>query len=96
MYICICNALTERQIDALIDEGIDTLEDIYVALQCRPQCGKCVADIQHKIRVAEKNMSRADDDNRLASAQVSRDDLQRENSAMSDFDMEKSEVLHWG
>jgi bacterioferritin-associated ferredoxin len=50
MYLCICNALTERQIEALIDEGIGTLSDLYAALQCRPQCGKCIADIHHKMR----------------------------------------------
>lgn len=42
MYLCICNALKESQIDALRREGVRCEKEAYQRLGCRPQCGTCV------------------------------------------------------
>jgi bacterioferritin-associated ferredoxin len=42
MYVCICNALTERRIRAAIrSTAPDTVAEVYAALGVEPQCGKC-------------------------------------------------------
>ncbi len=47
-------------------------------------------------KAIEKALSRASDDYRLAAGQVSREDLQRENSVVRNLKMEESQILHWG
>jgi len=42
MYVCICNAVTDRQIRAQSDGSRTTVADIYRALGVKLQCGKCV------------------------------------------------------
>lgn len=37
MYVCICNAVTDRQIREAAADGVDTLD----ALACRTGCGTC-------------------------------------------------------
>jgi bacterioferritin-associated ferredoxin len=43
MYICVCNAVTERQIRASVDEGAATLEDLQFELGVATCCGTCAA-----------------------------------------------------
>ncbi|WP_236024635.1 (2Fe-2S)-binding protein [Arenibaculum pallidiluteum] len=46
MYVCICNALTERRIRAAIAEASPrTVAGVYAACGVRPQCGKCAPAI---------------------------------------------------
>jgi bacterioferritin-associated ferredoxin len=43
VYVCICNALTDRQVkQAAIDAGTTKSSAIYAACGCRAQCGQCV------------------------------------------------------
>jgi bacterioferritin-associated ferredoxin len=43
VYICICNALTDRQVkQAAVDVGTTKSSAIYAACGCRAQCGQCV------------------------------------------------------
>jgi bacterioferritin-associated ferredoxin len=43
VYICICNALTDRDIhDATIEGGARRPLEVFQACQCRVQCGTCV------------------------------------------------------
>jgi bacterioferritin-associated ferredoxin len=41
MYVCICNGLNDRRIRAAAAESGSAAE-VYKALGCRPQCGRCV------------------------------------------------------
>jgi len=41
MYICICNAITERQIKACAEEGACTLADLERCLGVGAGCGRC-------------------------------------------------------
>jgi bacterioferritin-associated ferredoxin len=42
VYICLCNALTDRQIrQAAEGAGITKTSDVYAACGCRAQCGQC-------------------------------------------------------
>ena len=41
MYICICNAVTEKQVHEAIDGGAITLDALHQALAVGSQCGNC-------------------------------------------------------
>ncbi len=41
MYICVCNAVTERQIRALAKQGIRTVEEMGYINGCSTTCGGC-------------------------------------------------------
>lgn len=42
MFVCVCNALTERAVETAIRmPGVECADDVYDALGCTPQCGTC-------------------------------------------------------
>lgn len=41
MYVCICNAVTDRQIRAQAREGCCTLRELSRETGCATTCGKC-------------------------------------------------------
>jgi bacterioferritin-associated ferredoxin len=41
MYICICNAITERQVRASVDAGAASLDDLQFELGVATCCGRC-------------------------------------------------------
>ncbi|WP_029009662.1 (2Fe-2S)-binding protein [Azospirillum halopraeferens] len=46
MYVCICNALTERRVrQAVRDRRPDSVAAVYAACGVTPQCGKCAGTI---------------------------------------------------
>lgn len=50
MYICICNALTERAISAAVRDGAESPTQIFAKLDCAAQCGKCLPMLREKVR----------------------------------------------
>ena len=49
MYICVCNALTDKQVETAITSGCRRPDDIYSQCGTKPQCGRCA----EQCRVAE-------------------------------------------
>jgi bacterioferritin-associated ferredoxin len=52
MYVCLCNAITDRDFRAHVNvecEGC-TVSAVYRALGTRPQCGKCVPYVRQLLR----------------------------------------------
>ena len=45
MYVCICNALTDCQINEVIDSGERDALAVHPCLGCSTRCGKCVSTI---------------------------------------------------
>lgn len=41
MYVCVCKAVTDRQIKAAINEGANSLGKLRKTLGVASQCGKC-------------------------------------------------------
>ena len=41
MYVCICNAVTERSIRNLVAEGYHSLNEIQALTGCSNTCGRC-------------------------------------------------------
>lgn len=46
MYICICNAITEKQVVACVADGATTLEDLQIELGVATNCGCCAETAQ--------------------------------------------------
>jgi bacterioferritin-associated ferredoxin len=42
MYVCVCNAVTERQLHETIDAGATTVKALNRQLGIGSQCGSCV------------------------------------------------------
>jgi bacterioferritin-associated ferredoxin len=51
VYICICNALTDRRLkDAIVQTNGKCPDDVYAACGCRAKCGKCVDVIRRLLQ----------------------------------------------
>lgn len=61
MYVCLCNAITDRMVRALIDRECRTVSMIYRALETRPKCGKCVRFLQQLLRQEAEDRRAASD-----------------------------------
>ena len=44
MYICICNAIRERDLRSLAQDAPGDAEALYARMGCQPQCGQCLED----------------------------------------------------
>jgi bacterioferritin-associated ferredoxin len=42
MYICLCNAITERQVQAVVASGASTMSELQGALGVATTCGCCL------------------------------------------------------
>ena len=58
MYICLCNAITDRQLLAHRAEGAASVELAYQALGCQPRCGKCLPYAEQFLRQAAETAHR--------------------------------------
>jgi bacterioferritin-associated ferredoxin len=50
MIVCLCNALTERQLSDAVAQGARRPRDVYSACACKAQCGTCTRMILGMIR----------------------------------------------
>ncbi len=51
MYICICNALTDRKLkEAIAMSDSQSPGQVYAACGCRAKCGKCVELVKDLLR----------------------------------------------
>lgn len=52
MYICICNALKDKELAAAAGDDARTVADVFRRCGSRPQCGKCLPDVAQMIEDA--------------------------------------------
>jgi len=52
MYVCLCNALTDRDFSPHMAGGTSSVSMVYRACGCQPQCGKCVPFVRQMLRQA--------------------------------------------
>ena len=50
MYVCLCNALTDRDLRPHTAAGTSSVSMVYRACGCQPQCGKCVPFVRQMLR----------------------------------------------
>lgn len=51
MIVCSCNVLSDGMIEDFLRSGVDgcTARDVYCALGCKEQCGRCAQTIKTMI-----------------------------------------------
>lgn len=49
MYICVCKAIREREVDAAVRAGARRPADVFRACGKSPQCGTCACDMRDRI-----------------------------------------------
>ncbi|MDP2334593.1 MAG: hypothetical protein Q8M19_28275 [Reyranella sp.] len=49
MYLCICQAIRERDVDAAVRAGARKPSDVFRACGKSPQCGTCACDKRERI-----------------------------------------------
>ncbi|NMG32007.1 (2Fe-2S)-binding protein [Aromatoleum evansii] len=52
MYVCICNAVTERHIGEAVSEGVSTLRELRTRLGVAGECGRCATCARDCLRAA--------------------------------------------
>jgi bacterioferritin-associated ferredoxin len=51
MYLCICNAIRERHVDVLLEQGsVRTVSEVFRHLGKTPQCGSCAATVRERLQ----------------------------------------------
>ena len=56
MYVCICNALRDKQLAELAATGAESVADVFRGCNARPQCGRCLPDIAEIIEDERANL----------------------------------------
>ena len=52
MYVCICNAITERQIQAAVQQGLRSMAELESRLLVSTSCGSCREHAEECLRKA--------------------------------------------
>lgn len=42
MYVCICHAVTDRQVREVVDRGVESVAELQMHLPVGACCGRCV------------------------------------------------------
>ena len=50
MYICICRAIRDSDVDAAVRAGARRPVDVFRACGKTPQCGSCACDMRQRIQ----------------------------------------------
>lgn len=50
MYVCVCHAVTDKQISATIAQGATTLRALRSELGVGSCCGKCARDVRSQLQ----------------------------------------------
>lgn len=50
MFVCLCNALDDRQVRQAVRDGAHRPREVYAACGCRAQCGGCTKTVLGIIR----------------------------------------------
>ena len=46
MYICLCKAVTDRDIRCAVEDGTTSMRGLRERLGCSGQCGKCARQVR--------------------------------------------------
>jgi len=62
MYICVCKAVTERQVKQAADDGVASLRDLRDRLGVAEECGRCAKCALECLRAHESQNARGGQD----------------------------------
>ncbi len=60
MYVCICNGVTESDIERAVDEGCNSLHHLQSRLGVSSQCGSCACDAKACLERSMENQMASD------------------------------------
>ena len=60
MIICLCNGITEKQIDCAAKEGAVTWREVHALYGKTPQCGSCQCEINKQINKQQAHKTSKD------------------------------------
>ena len=58
MFVCLCHVTTDKEVRRLIDDGVDTVEQIGDACGAGTGCGACRAQIHDMIEASGRGCDR--------------------------------------
>ena len=53
MYLCICNAITDGEVERAVAQGCESVGEVFRHLGERPNCGRCVPEICRTVQQAQ-------------------------------------------
>ncbi len=56
MYVCNCNGIRERDVQAAIEAGANKPVEVFRHCQTEPQCAKCVCDMRCMIQASKEGL----------------------------------------
>ena len=59
MYVCICKAVTDRQLELAINDGLCTRRQLFECFGVGSDCGKCNKDIRELLSHKEGDTGNA-------------------------------------
>jgi bacterioferritin-associated ferredoxin len=77
LYICLCNALTVRQVEQAVQAGARRPKEVYAAAGAKAECGNCTGTVLCVLRKLLANDDVANDD-------VAQDDVAQEGRDAAD------------
>lgn len=61
MYICVCNGLTDEQVNLALANGAKSANAVYRCFGCKAQCGKCARMIRARAKEIRAGLPVNDD-----------------------------------
>lgn len=52
MYVCVCHAITDREVRAAVTEGAAQAEEVFHHFGVQVRCGRCVATMRSMMSLA--------------------------------------------
>ena len=49
MYVCVCNALKEKQVEEAINDDCKTTDEIFEYYDCEVNCGLCIHEMKEML-----------------------------------------------
>jgi bacterioferritin-associated ferredoxin len=68
MIVCLCNVVSETELDDVIEGGADSVEAVGDACGAGTDCGSCVASIAKRLACARRAAVHARSEQRLEEA----------------------------
>lgn len=69
MFVCLCHAVTDRDISQAMDDGVRTVPDLMNELKVATQCGGCLNEVMRMINEQQHDLS-LDDGNSYTGVKI--------------------------
>jgi len=60
MYVCICKGITDSQIRTAVQQGAESVRDLYRDQSLGSQCGKCVSAARSVIQCEKQSLTQCE------------------------------------